>query len=211
MEKTKRLFFAVNLLPCVKKEIAQKILPLIPKGWKKTREENLHVTMHFLGETPAEAVKGLRSKAASLKGFEQFEAEINCAGHFGNSILWLGFGGGAGELSALNRKLQTAIGTRNTKFHAHITIARSKSGEKRQAQAAAERIGKEMKAMKIRVKSIELMESELENNGPRYSELFSVRFTQGNGQSFSAKAQGQNSNSVSVPRHRSSSLGHSQP
>lgn len=182
--ESKRLFFAVNLPPCVKKEIAQKILPLIPKGWKKTPEENLHVTMHFLGHLPAEAVKDLQDETKALKGFEPFEAEINCAGHFGGNILWLGFGKGNEEFSRLNSKLQQAIGTQDPKFHAHITIARNKGADRKQAQAITEKTGKEINAMKIAVKSIELMESELGKSGPKYGTLFSIPFTQETRQPF---------------------------
>lgn len=183
--ESKRLFFAVNLPPEVKRGIAEKVLPLIPnEGWGKVPEENLHVTIHFLGQLPAEAVKGLRDEAGALKGFGAFEAEINCAGHFNGNVLWLGFGRGNEEFRRLNSKLQQAIGTNGPKFHAHITIARNKGAGRKQAHVIAEKIGMEMKAMEIPVKSIELMESGLGKQGPKYGRLFSVKFAQGTRQSF---------------------------
>jgi len=178
-EESKRLFFAVNLPPRVKREIAEKIMPLVPnEGWKKVPEENLHVTLHFLGQLPAEAVESLRGEAEALKGFKAFEAEISCAGHFRGNVLWLGFGKGNEEFSRLNQALQQAIGTHDPKFHAHITIARNKGAEKKQALAIVEKIGKEMKAMKIAAKSVELMESKPGKSGSEYSRLFSIPFTQ---------------------------------
>lgn len=184
-EESKRLFFAVNLPAELKQEIAETILPLVPKAqWRIVPKENLHVTLHFLGQLTDEAVKDLLNETLALKGFEPFEAEISCAGHFGGNVLWLGFGKGNEEFSLLNSKLQQAMGTHDPKFHAHITIARNKGAEKRQTMTIMEKIGKEMKAMKITVKSVELMESALGKQGPKYGRLFSVKLTQGSGQSF---------------------------
>jgi 2'-5' RNA ligase len=175
----KRCFFAVNLPEELKREIAETILPLVPnEGWRKVSGENLHVTMHFLGQLPAEAVKDLQNKTEALRGFKAFEAEISCAGHFNGNVLWLGFGKGNEEFGLLNGKLQQAMGTHDPKFHAHITIARNRGAEKNQAKMIAEKIGKKMNAMKIAVKSVELMESELGKSGPKYSVLFSIPFTQ---------------------------------
>jgi len=179
--ESKRLFFAVNLSNEVKQEIAKNVLPEIPKNrWSRVSKENLHVTMHFLGHLPKESIKRLREQVEVLQKFDCFEAEINCAGHFKGKILWLGFGKGTEEFNLLNRKLQKAIGTHDDRFHAHITLARNKGAEKKQAQEIVGKIGKLFKR-KIQVKSIELIESKLESKGPKYSVLFSVIFCQ-NGQ-----------------------------
>ena len=176
--ENKRLFFAVNLPNEVKQEIAKNILPQIPKdGWGRVSKENLHVTMHFLGQLPKEDIKRLQEQVEPLQEFDCFEAEINCAGHFKGKILWLGFGKGTQEFNLLNRKLQEAIGTHDDRFHAHVTLARNKGAEKRQAQEIAKRLGNLFKR-KIQVKGIELIESRLESSGPKYSVLFSVNFCQ---------------------------------
>ena len=175
-KESKRLFFAVNLSEEVKQEIFEKVLPLIPKeGWGKVSKENLHVTMHFLGQTPEEVIKRLQEQVEPLQEFDCFEAEINCAGHFKGNIIWLGFGKGAQEFNLLNKKLQKAIGTQDSRFHAHITLARNKGAEKKQAQEIVEKIGNMFKK-RIKVKSIELVESTLRSDGPKYNILFSVRF-----------------------------------
>lgn len=176
--ESKRLFFAVNLPNEVKQEIAEKVLPQIPKdGWGRVSKENLHVTLHFLGHLPKEAIKRLQEQVEQLQKFDCFEAEINCAGHFKGRILWLGFGKGTQEFNLLDRKLQKAIGTHDDRFHAHITLARNKGAEKKQAQEIVEKIRNLFKR-KIQVKSIELIESKLESSRPKYSVLFSVNFFQ---------------------------------
>ena len=76
-DEKKRLFFAVNLPEQVKKQLAEKMLPQIPKEqWRKVLPENLHITMHFLGYLPKEAVAKLMEQAKALESFESFEAEI---------------------------------------------------------------------------------------------------------------------------------------
>jgi 2'-5' RNA ligase len=173
--ETKRLFFAVNLPAGTRREIAEKIMPLIPKeGWRRAKEENLHVTMLFLGDVPEGKIARLKELAAGLRAFGTFEAEISNAGHFGQRVLWLGFGEGSEEFGRLGAELQAATGTHNEKFHAHVTIARGNGTGKNQAGIVAQKIGGKIKAMKTLVESIELVESRLGPGGPEYTVLFSV-------------------------------------
>ena len=172
MNEKQRLFFAVNLP-------AERILPLIPKEkWRKVLPENLHVTMHFLGWLPKQAVKELQEKAELLSQFECFEAEMNCVGHFKDRILWLGFGKGSQEFNLLNSRLQKAIGTRDERFHAHITLARNKGAKRQEVEQLVERLREKLEARKIGVKGMELMASQLRKKGPKYSVVFSIAFTQ---------------------------------
>ena len=175
----KRVFFAVKLPEEVKQQIAEKLLPLIPKDkFRKVLQENLHVTLHFLGWLPKEAVKQLQEKVEPLQHFEAFEAELNCVGHFKGRVLWLGFGKGTEEFGLLNRKLQACLGTHDERFHPHVTLARNKGAGKKQAEEIVERLRKELRPKKIQVKGLELMLSQLRKAGPKYSVVHSTRFTQ---------------------------------
>lgn len=174
----KRLFFAVNLPAEVKQFIAEELFPLLPEGsLKKVLPENLHVTLHFLGYFPEEGLKELQNKINSVE-LNCFEAELNCVGHFKGNVIWLGFGKGTDELILLNRKLQQALGTRDERFHAHVTIARNKSLKMEGIQKIVERAGKIMQPKKISVKSFELMESQLRKQGPKYETVFSQKLNQ---------------------------------
>jgi len=176
--ENKRLFFAVNLPQEIREWIGKEILPLISKeGWRPVKEENLHVTIHFLGQLPAEAVDELEGKVKALQKFEAFDAEIKCAGHFKGRVLWLGFGKGVEEFGLLNRKLQKAIGVSDERFHAHITIARNRGGK--DSEKVVESIGKVIEPRVVCVKSLELMESVLGETGPDYKRVFSLAFIQG--------------------------------
>lgn len=174
-----RLFFAVNLPDSLKREIAARLLPLLPKdGLRKVLPENLHVTMHFLGYLPKEAVKELKEKVESLKDFGAFEAELNCVGHFKGKVLWLGFGKGTEEFGLLNRKLQDCLGTHDERFHAHVTLARNRGLGRGEVQALVEGLRKELQPRLVQVKGIELMLSKLRKSGPVYSVIFSLPFTE---------------------------------
>jgi len=175
----KRLFFAVNLPKDVREEIAARLLPLLPKdGLRKVLPENLHVTIQFLGYLPNEALKELKEKIGTLKEFEAFEAELNCVGHFKGNIIWLGFGKGTEEFNLLNSKLQSCLGTHDERFHAHVTVARNRGLAREKVQALVEVLRKELKARRVGVKSIELMESRLRRKGPEYEIVFSLPFTE---------------------------------
>ncbi len=177
-DKKLRLFFAVNLPEKVKEELAERLMPLIPKEkWRKVLAQNLHVTMHFLGYLPREAVEGLREQVKVLEEFEEFQAELNCAGHFKGRVLWLGFGKGLEEFKLLNSKLQQAIGTYDERFHPHITLARNKGASRQEAQLLVEKLREKLEPVKITVKSIELMQSQLQKAGPKYSVVFRAEFS----------------------------------
>jgi len=170
-----RLFFAVNLEPALKQEIAEKILPLIPKDkWRKVLPENLHVTMQFLGHLPREAVAEIEGKVSVLKDFESFEADLNCAGHFGNRVLWLGFGKGTEEFNLLNSKLQQVLETHDERFHAHVTLARNRGEKGEELEKLVEKIRKVWQAKRVWVKNLDLMKSQLQKSGPKYSLVFST-------------------------------------
>ncbi len=175
-----RLFLAVNLPAVLKQEITENILPLIPKEqWRKVLPENLHITLHFLGYLPRESLKQMKQPLEELESFEEFEAEINCVGHFKGRIPWLGVGKGTEEFNLLNKKLQKAIGTRDERFHAHVTLARNKGAEKEDVEKLVEVLREKFVGKKVLVKSLELMESQLRKPGPKYSVVFSVKFAQG--------------------------------
>jgi len=174
-EQKKRLFFAVNLPKGLKEEIAEKILPLIPKDkWRKVLPKNLHVTIHFLGYLPMEVVKELGKQASAIEEVESFDANANCVGHFKGNVLWIGFGKGTEEFNLLNRKLQEAIGTRNGRFHAHITLARNKGASKEEVENLVKAIREKFDERAIEVKSLDLMESSLRKAGPEYVKLFFI-------------------------------------
>lgn len=174
MQKTKRLFVAVNLPEETKKEIA-KTMERIPKEkWGKVKQENIHITLAFLGWVPEQATRKTMQAMEKLSGFEEFEIELEGFGHFDGRVLWIGIGKGTEELSILSRKLNAALGTKDERFHSHITLARNKAAKREEVMQLVEKLGQTNLRKTIMVKSIELMESKPQKTGPVYEKIFSV-------------------------------------
>ncbi len=194
MNKSLRLFFAADLPEKVKEEIAEKLLPLIPKErWRKVLPENLHVTLQFLGYLPKDAVARLQQQTKQLEQFTAFEAELNSIGHFKGRVLWIGVGKGSEEFNLLNKKLQQAIGVHEERFHAHVTLARNRGASKQETGALVERLRCVGFSRKILVGRVLLMQSLLHKAGPKYSTVFSIKLTQSSAQSSAKEPLGQNS------------------
>jgi 2'-5' RNA ligase len=177
LSENPRLFFAVNFSEEIKKRIFSGLVSKIPKeGFGKVSEENLHITLVFLGYFPKEKIPELEKKAKELENFECFEAELNRIGHFKGRVLWIGTGKGTEEFNLLAKKLCEALEIKNEEFHAHITLARNKGAGKKEFEETMEELRKNNFYEKIKVKGFDLMESALSAKGPHYKKVFSVNF-----------------------------------
>jgi 2'-5' RNA ligase len=144
---------------------------------KPVEEENIHVTLRFLGEIPeaktAEAagvVRGIR--------FAPFRIRFRGVGVFPSlsrpSVVWVGIEGGVGELLAVFSELEgglTRIGFERERrgFQPHVTVCRVQSGRNRAelAEAVTKLGGADFGEMDIR--RILLKRSVLTPRGPIYS------------------------------------------
>lgn len=177
MNQAKRLFFAINLPEEIKREISEAFFEMLPKDkWRKVKEENLHVTMRFLGHIPKEKINELRKEIECLEEFAGFDAELSGVGHFNNKVLWVGVEKGIDGINLLSKKLCTAIGVTEERFHAHVTLARNRGSSAKETDELIERMRAKKFSAKIAVKGIELMESVLHEPGPEYSVVFSTEF-----------------------------------
>ncbi|MBS3061935.1 MAG: RNA 2',3'-cyclic phosphodiesterase [Candidatus Diapherotrites archaeon] len=177
MNDRARSFFAVNFSLDVQDEITRTLVSKIPSdGFGRTRVENLHLTLFFLGNISKEQVEQLKEKTLSLTQTNPFEIELNGIGHFKNNIIWLGTGKGTPEIQALATNLGDAIGIKPADFHAHITLARTKSASPRSVRETVEKLRSEKYSKKIFVRGFDLMQSTLTHQGPRYKVLFSICF-----------------------------------
>ncbi|MEJ7578319.1 MAG: RNA 2',3'-cyclic phosphodiesterase, partial [Pyrinomonadaceae bacterium] len=117
-EKLLRLFFAVELPSEVRERVAEHIARLqgneSGRGARWERAEKLHLTLKFLGETPAARVENLASAARRVtKDFAPFELSVAGTGSFpprgAARVLWLGIEDGSGKLAALQRRLEDEL------------------------------------------------------------------------------------------------------
>jgi 2'-5' RNA ligase len=147
---------------------------------KPVERENIHLTLKFLGNVSAPRLDEVKS-ALSQVTFPPFSLEIKGAGAFPNlkrmNVIWVGIGEGWSQVELVfeqTEKLLHQLGfSRETRpFSPHITVARVKSGRKRDEIAAFLGHLSDESFGSFNVENVKLKESVLSPSGPKYSTLF---------------------------------------
>ena len=146
-------------------------------------QQQLHITLRFIGSVPVDAVAGIRAACAGAAlSCDGFELEVCGAGAFATarraSVLWLGLGSGAEPLCALAARVNAAFDSQGfapelRAFRPHLTIARSK--RPRSLLRTIESLGS--LCVRSRVGEFVLVRSHLGSQGARYEvlERFALR------------------------------------
>lgn len=147
------------------------------------REENLHITVRFLGhldeQTLDRAREALEEAAARVT---PFTVGLGGFGAFPSAraprVVWVGVEAGAASLGRLHEHLEVALARRGIPpegrpFRAHVTVGRVRPGGR------AEALGPALRALggalgETYVEAVHLMRSELAPAGARYSILARV-------------------------------------
>lgn len=131
-----RTFVGIGLPSDCRRAISEAISPLRAKqkavSW--TLEQNLHVTLKFLGETPNDRIDEIGSllEAAAI-GIPPFEFAIDDAGGFPNlrspRVLWVGIREPLELVGKLQENIENALSAagfprEGRRFHPHITVGR---------------------------------------------------------------------------------------
>jgi 2'-5' RNA ligase len=178
-----RCFVAIALPPPVKKLLVQvqEALRRADADVKWVEEENLHLSLKFLGEVDVDAlsrlkgilsVEALRWPAMSLR-----YAGVGAFPERGEPrVLWAGCGGDVEKLAALAAAVERAaeqvgVPREHKPFVAHLTIGRVKSGRNAKRLQAAIAHQREVPLGDDRVKEFVLYASTLTNKGPIYERL----------------------------------------
>lgn len=192
--KTLRTFIAVDF-PIEIKEKIESITTyfktqLPPKAIKWVDPNNMHLTLKFMGETPADQldpIKNALQKVAS--GFPVFTIEVVNLGMYPNPnmprVIWLGISGEE-KLISLLKQLEGAlqeVGIQPEKrlFSPHLTIARVR---RKSSKETAKDIGQTLSQFTvstlgfIQVNEIVYYQSELTPQGPNYTILQSSPLNQ---------------------------------
>jgi len=141
-------------------------------------EENLHLTLKFLGDIPVSKVETLSQvtqRAAS--NTSSFELAIAGCGAFPlrgqPRVLWIGIDDLSGKLAELHAALEEEFGQagfarEQRSFHPHLTIARLRQPQgARELAALHKEIGFESETAGI--SELAVVRSELRNEGPRHT------------------------------------------
>jgi len=147
---------------------------------KPVERENIHLTLKFLGNVSASKLGEIKSGFTQV-AFLPFSLEIKGAGAFPNlkrmNVIWVGVGEGWSEVELIfeqTEKLLHQLGfSRETRaFSPHITVARVKSGRKRDEIAAFLGHLADESFGTFPVEKVRLKQSILSPSGPKYSTLF---------------------------------------
>lgn len=166
-----RTFISLNLSNEAVEEIKRVQKELLRSGLyngKITEEENLHLTLKFLGELNEKQVEEVRRRLKEIK-IRKFKAQLREIGVFSKEfvrIVWIKLEG-VDELQRQVDKALHGLFTHEKRFMGHMTIARVKSiKDKTKFYGLLKRIN--VKEIEFEVVSFQINESKLYSKGPEY-------------------------------------------
>ena len=162
-----RLFLAINLSPEMKTALTKAQRTMYDRGVRGnfTPEENLHLTLAFIGEYPdAETVMDALSRVT----FTPFDLQLDGVGRFGD-LWWAGLRESA-ALTAVVRRVRRALAEGGIPFDRkhfkpHVTLLR---------KASRDAAGVAIAPVSMTVRAVSLMSSRRGRNGMIYTEVGAI-------------------------------------
>jgi 2'-5' RNA ligase len=187
-----RLFVAIELPAKVRQRLAD-LQADLQKGnlgrLRWVRPENIHITLKFLGGTPADRQHEIEHAIGeAVDGVPPHELTLGKLGKFGGRqhprVLWVDVGGEVEALKSLHKRIDERLALlgfppEEKEFAAHLTLARvPQDMQKAVARPIDEVIASEkLPDLPIPVRNVSLMLSELKREGPNYTRLASFALT----------------------------------
>lgn len=184
-----RTFIAVNLSSKIRTKVGRLIdrMANTRAEYRWVEEDNLHVTLNFVGDVPENEVADLcRAVKKKLDGFERFALSVHGSGAFPNTekpkTIWLGIEEGADELKELYSLLEELLVDEwrfpkdRNEFRPHLTVGRLRRGG-RWNQALTNLI-EEHDSQDFGMCSVDevvVNSSHLEKSGPTYTPMVRVK------------------------------------
>jgi len=179
--QTLRTFIALDMPPEIKTALANYVRPLKSLrgrvSWVKP--ENLHLTLKFLGDTPANRIDEIAAVLQEIAAASTpFSALIAGSGAFPNDehprVLWVGLNETTGTLPSLTRAIDEKLkpfgfAPEKKRFAPHLTIGRVKDA--RIPEIICGLREKPFAAMTAQFDEIIFMKSELHPAGSIYTPL----------------------------------------
>ncbi|MHB0913428.1 MAG: RNA 2',3'-cyclic phosphodiesterase [Armatimonadota bacterium] len=175
-----RTFIAVPLPAEVRREVAgiERALTASEADVRWVSEENLHITLKFLGDVErTDAVaKAVRSAVA---GFPPFRAALAGVGAFPKpsrpSVIWVGVSEGKAALAELAERVEAAMESLGfareiRPFSPHVTVGRVRTSKNlERLREIIERMHGEAGSFEVR--QVAVMRSDLSRSGPTYTPI----------------------------------------
>ncbi len=175
-----RCFVAVDIDdPSLKAALvrAQGVILATGADVKAVEDENIHITLKFLGEIPEESTARVADLVRGI-AFKPFTLDLQGVGVFPTlsrpSVVWVGVSGEASEMLAVFTELEGGLKMlgfepERRSFQPHVTLCRVKSGRNRAQLAEAVKGMEDEEFGPLRVERIRLKKSVLTRGGPIYS------------------------------------------
>lgn len=183
MERDLRLFIAVPIAIKLRRKFANIIERLKTCGAdvKWVSEENLHITLKFLGDTTKNKVKQVEQGIKeALEGFEATRIKFQGIGAFPSlkkpRVFWIGVSAGGENLAGMAKALEIALEPlgfppEDKEFRSHLTIGRVRSNKGiAPLMEQIERL-KDFNGGSLKVSEVLLINSDLQKSGPIYTTL----------------------------------------
>ncbi|MHA1107518.1 MAG: RNA 2',3'-cyclic phosphodiesterase [Alphaproteobacteria bacterium] len=168
-----RLFVAIELPEDIRRRLASMAGGIPSARW--VSEENLHLTLRFIGEVPEDRLDGICAALAAVGG-APFDLTVSGTGHFESRrrvrVLWAGIEPNE-ELAALHDRVESALvraglEPESRKFSAHVALARLHTAPAVRVAAWLTASGA-FQAAPVRVETFTLLSSFLSRSGAIYS------------------------------------------
>jgi 2'-5' RNA ligase len=177
-ERIGRAFLAVVPDARALDAIARSVSSLtLPGGWRVTSRAQWHVTLQFLGVV-ADVDVVVDAVASVVSRHDVFVVALGGGGAFPSArragVVWIGARRGDDGLSALARDVSTALAPRGftsdeDRFHPHLTVARTRGRDRRDARALVEALASEPDGPSWCVREVVLFESRTRPSGAEYA------------------------------------------
>jgi len=176
-----RLFLAVFPPPEVQRAAfaATEAMRRPGDGVSWVKPENLHYTLHFLGELGEDGARRAAEAAREAAGDHRaFDAALGGLGAFPDPrrarVLWVSMAEGAEEMKGLARSLEEALGRRgfdraDKPFSPHLTLGRVRAPREDWSARLAAAEPPAGAGARFRVERLSLMESKLSPQGSIYT------------------------------------------
>jgi len=185
-----RSFIAILLSDDVRAAVAVEIARLRPLGPRVSwvSPPNLHLTLKFLGELPADALAEVREGLAeAVAGAAPFSLHFGGLGAFPDltrpRVLWVGVDEGSRAAQALQSHVEAALTRRGfpreeRPFSPHLTIGRVRDPRRLVELQQAMTRDARLEFGQFEVRGLSLMRSDLSPAGARYTGLAAFPFAQ---------------------------------
>ncbi|MDZ7658404.1 RNA 2',3'-cyclic phosphodiesterase [Fodinibius sp.] len=170
-----RLFIAIPLPKGVKQQLLDLQQPIEGIRWQS--QEQMHLTLKFVGEVDKTTVSELREELDNIV-HSDFSMTISGIGYFPEGkqpkVVWAGIKENA-NLQELHKKVENrcekmGIAPENRPYKPHVTIGRTKNAYKRSVTSFINQ-HKKFGIQNIQVNEFVLFESELHPDGARHHPL----------------------------------------